>query len=79
MIKRLGRQEAGADGTIALLFGGILQEAHGQLLPLQDDGVRVGDLAAHFLAELVQLRRTDDACVAEPAPIGGDPSGRWRG
>mmetsp|Transcript_26490 Transcript_26490/g.76450 ORF Transcript_26490/g.76450 Transcript_26490/m.76450 type:complete len:201 (-) Transcript_26490:9-611(-) len=76
MIKGLGRQEAGADGTVALLFGGILQKAHGQLLPPQDNGVRVGDLVAHFLAELVQLRRTDDTRVAEPAPIGGNPSGR---
>lgn len=51
------------------------EQAHRQLVLLEDDRIRVGDLVLERLSEVVERSLTDRARVAEPPPVRLDAPG----
>lgn len=54
----------------------LLDQAHGQLVALHEEGGRVGGLRLHGRAEGVESILRDDAGVVEPLPVGLDAGDR---
>lgn len=59
--------KSGERGGLALTR--VLNEGHGQLVPAEQDRVRVVDAGAERGAEVVERILGDDACVAEPSLV----------